>query len=106
MAEAEIIPPEKLLGIEHDKIPNPRGALNEKIPRSKSADPRNRPNQLLTREEKKLANQHLNDLIVRRNGDSAAANRLAQYREHALTDRRITGGDNFAGWTSLDLSSF
>ncbi len=102
--EVETIPPEKLLGIEHDPIPHPRSALNEKIPRSKGAHT-NRPGHRLTKEEKRLANQHLNDLIARRNGDSAAANRLSKYREHPLFDKRTTGGDNFAGWTSLDLSA-
>ncbi len=102
--EAGTIPPEKLLGTEHAKIENPRGSLNEKIPRSKTANKNIRLTQRLTREEKRIANQHLDDLMARRKGDTVAASRLSKYREHQLENLSNTGGDNFEGWTSLDLS--
>ncbi|MCP1308908.1 hypothetical protein [Paenibacillus tyrfis] len=47
----------------------------------------------LTRDEKRLAHQHLNDLAARKSGDSAAAQRLSNFREHPRED----------GWMSLDL---
>ncbi|WP_252225221.1 hypothetical protein [Clostridium sp. ZBS2] len=103
-ALGETIPPKKLLGTEHAKIENPRGSLNEKIPRSKTANKNIRLTQRLTREEKRIANQHLDDLMARRKGDTVAASRLSKYREHQLENLSNTGGDNFEGWTSLDLS--
>ncbi|MGG4147621.1 hypothetical protein ABEW34_31385, partial [Paenibacillus algorifonticola] len=95
-AQAEISPsPEQLLGIKHANMKNPRDALNEKIVlddrlTKKTQKPERRH---LTKDEKKLANQHLDDLAARKNGDTAAAQRLSEYRDHPRDD----------GWNSLDL---
>ncbi|MGM1019080.1 MAG: contractile injection system protein, VgrG/Pvc8 family [Bacillota bacterium] len=87
--------PEKLLGIKHANMKNPRDALNEKIALDerllkKTQKPERRH---LTKEEKKIANQHLDDLAARKNGDADAAKRLSEFRDHPRDD----------GWNSLDL---
>ncbi|MEK5377542.1 phage baseplate assembly protein V [Paenibacillus sp. FSL P2-0173] len=92
--KTESIPPEKLLGIKHANM-KPRDALNDLISldiriAKKTQNPVRRH---LTRDEKRIANQHLNDLVARKNGDSAAAQRLSDFRDHPRDD----------GWNSLDL---
>ncbi|MGW8956887.1 contractile injection system protein, VgrG/Pvc8 family [Paenibacillus sp. NPDC055715] len=87
--------PEKLLGIKHANMKNPRDALNEKISLDerllkKTQKPERRH---LTKEEKKIANQHLDDLAARKNGNADAAKRLSEFRDHPRDD----------GWNSLDL---
>ncbi|WP_438799336.1 RHS repeat-associated core domain-containing protein [Brevibacillus laterosporus] len=83
--------PEQLLGIKHANIGNPRASINEKIPLDVSLHKQELRH--LTRQEKATANQHLEDLIARKNGDQSAAQRLSQYRDHPRRDE----------WNSLDL---
>ncbi|WGU92301.1 contractile injection system protein, VgrG/Pvc8 family [Paenibacillus dendritiformis] len=87
--------PEQLLKIKHANIGNPRASLNEKVPLDIRLRDKNLKGRHLTKEEKQLANQHLNDLVARKNGDQSAAQRLSQdkYRMHLRDD----------GWISLDL---
>ncbi|WP_258958973.1 DUF6531 domain-containing protein [Paenibacillus tyrfis] len=86
--------PEQLLGIKHaNEIP--RGSINDLIPLDKriAKKTQNPERRHLTKDEKRIAHQHLNDLAARKSGDSAAAQRLSNFRDHPRED----------GWTSLDL---
>jgi len=86
--------PKEILGL--PEVKRPRESLNDLVvidERIKKSRP-NEKQKHLTKEQKKIANQHINDLAARKEGDLTAANRLQRYREHLRDD----------GWTSLDLS--
>ncbi|WP_197031760.1 polymorphic toxin-type HINT domain-containing protein [Paenibacillus massiliensis] len=83
--------PQQLLGIK--LAGNIRSSLNEKVPRDTRLGPGSKRH--LTVDEKKIANQHINDLMASKYGDNAAVQRLSNYRPHLRDD----------GWWSLDLAT-
>ncbi|OUQ86855.1 hypothetical protein B5G50_19390 [Brevibacillus brevis] len=82
---------QQLLGIKF--AGNLRSTLNEKIPRDISLPKGS--TRHLTSSEKATANQHINDLMALKYGDTSTAQRLNNYRPHLRND----------GWWSLDLST-
>ncbi|KLH95814.1 phage late control protein, partial [Brevibacillus formosus] len=97
-AKTESIPPEKLLGIKHANILNPRDALYQKVQirGGVSGKPASRH---LTKHERNLANQILDDISAQARGDASARARLEALNDHVLENRR--NGQNYAGWNSV-----
>jgi len=85
--------PEQLFNIKYANIKKPRAELDELVPLDIRIRDKTSKRRHLSVDEKKLANQHLNDLAALKNGDQSAAQRLSNYRPHLRDD----------GWTSLDL---
>ncbi|MHB0861183.1 hypothetical protein ACYCS5_10985 [Paenibacillus sp. SEL3] len=94
----ESIPPEKLLGIEHANILNPRDSLNQKIPVRGGISGKTE-SRHLTKHERNLANQILDDISAQARGDKSAKARLEALNDHVLDNRR--NGQNYAGWNSV-----
>lgn len=92
--------PEKLLGIEHANMKNPREALYKKVP-IKAGVPGNPKSRQLTDFERERANQILDDIAAQARGDANARARLQALNDHILTNRSSTGGQNYAGWNSV-----
>ncbi|ALP36271.1 hypothetical protein ASL14_08930 [Paenibacillus sp. IHB B 3084] len=94
----ESIPPEKLLGIEHANILNPRDSLNQKIPVRGGISGKTE-SRHLTKHERILANKILDDISAQARGDKSARARLEALNDHVLDNRR--NGQNYAGWNSV-----
>lgn len=74
--------PEQLLGTKHANIGDIRASLHEQVPLDVRLNSQKLKRRHLDVDEKKLANQHLNDLAALKNGDQSAAQRLSNYRPH------------------------
>ncbi|WP_246096476.1 polymorphic toxin-type HINT domain-containing protein [Paenibacillus sinopodophylli] len=87
--------PNQLLGIKKGGG-NPRSALNDIVKAKDGASSKSRD---LTKDEKKIANQILNDIVDAKNGNTAALASLQARGDHALENRASSG--NYAGWNSV-----
>lgn len=90
--------PLKLLEIEHANLINPRDDLFNKIKirGGVAGKPKSRH---LTKYERNLANQILDDISAQARGDAGARARLEALNDHVLDNRQ--NGQNFAGWNSV-----